>query len=69
MPLRPLPPNDPAGPQDAYADLAPDPVDKAMDATEKHDWFSEFPDEARTPRKPRPTTWKTLTESLKDEKS
>jgi hypothetical protein len=36
---------DPAAVEDAFADLAPDPVGPAADTSGKIDWYSEFPDE------------------------
>ena len=71
------PPTDPAATEDAFAEFASEPA-KPVQADEKQDWLSEFPDEkpakpgerpaSPTPPK-RPTNWLSLSESLKDEKS
>jgi len=71
------PPTDPAATEDAFAEFAPEPA-KPVDAEEKRDWFSEFPDERSAkplerPASPapskRPSSFFSLSENLKDEQS
>ena len=40
--------DEPVSNQDAYAELAPDPVVSPNDGARERDWFSEFPDESRS---------------------
>jgi hypothetical protein len=71
------PPTDPAATEDAFAEFAPEPA-KPVDAEDKQDWFAEFPDErsskalerpASPSRSKRPSSFFSLSESLKDEKA
>jgi hypothetical protein len=71
------PPADAGAMQDAFADLAPESAVR-VDAREKRDWFSEFPEEkpaaparplrATPAAAPRKSSFFALSESLKDEK-
>lgn len=56
----------PVGKEDAYADLAPDPITPANDASRERNWLAEFPDESQVPAE-KSSHWRALGESLEDE--